>query len=398
VAALDKRTGRLIWSCPITDEGASHSVLVTAELGGVKQYLVHLWRDFYGISTDGKLLWKSKGLPNTYAVTHAPIARADEVFFANGYGSGHFLIRVSSEESRWAIETIYRKKQRHYVPWLGSPTALGHRLYINTSHGMSCLDWKTSKPLWEETTLGPCTYTSADGKLFIRLQSGKVILAAADAKEFRPLAEFSPPLPDKEQPAWTFPVVANGRLYLRNYDRLIVYDVRNPKPPRKKTPDAVFVPTPDDVVAKMLELAQVAKSDVVYDLGSGDGRIVIAAARTCGCRAVGIEIDAGLLTLARERARAARVEKLAAFRHDDLFEADFSDASVVALFILPGMMQKLLPKFDNLKAGSRLVSHAFPIPGIIPTNVLHTTSNEDDVQRPVYLYRVPLTRDARAEQ
>jgi SAM-dependent methyltransferase len=222
---------------------------------------------------------------------------------------------------------------------------------------------------------------------------------AEDAKEFRPLAEFTPPRHDKEQPSWTFPVVANGRLYIRDYDKLSVYDVRDPQRPRKrKTPDAVFVPTPDDVVAKMLELAQVAKSDVVYDLGSGDGRIVIAAARTCGCRAVGIEIDPGLLTLARERARAARVEKLAAFRHDDLFEADFSDASVVALFILPGMMQKLLPKFDNLKAGSRLVSHAFPIPGIIPTNVLNTTSNEDGVQRPVYLYRVPLTRDARAEQ
>ena len=125
-----------------------------------------------------------------------------------------------------------------------------------------------------------------------------------------------------------------------------------PEPPRKRAPDAAFVPTPHDVVARMLDLAKVTKADVVYDLGSGDGRVVVAAAKGYGCKAVGVEIDDALVAASRRRAREAGVEKLATFEHGDVFEADFTTATVVALYVTPAMSRKLVPKLDRLKARS----------------------------------------------
>ena len=123
--------------------------------------------------------------------------------------------------------------------------------------------------------------------------------------------------------------------------------------------DVPYVPTPEAVVDKMLEVAKVGPSDVVYDLGSGDGRIVIAAAKK-GARAVGIDIDPERIREARANARKAGVEKRVEFRQGDLFEADIKDATVVTLYLLTGINRKLRPKLlSELKPGTRVVSHAF---------------------------------------
>jgi SAM-dependent methyltransferase len=148
-----------------------------------------------------------------------------------------------------------------------------------------------------------------------------------------------------------------------------------------------------DVVKRMLELAAVKEGDVVYDLGSGDGRVVIAAARAFGCRAVGVELDADLVQAARAQARAAGVEKRVVFRQGDLFEADFADADVVALYLLPEMNRRLVPKLERLRPGSRVVAHYFPLPGVRPDRVVKMTSEEDDVERCLYLYTVPLKKE-----
>jgi len=391
VAALDKKTGALVWSCPIAGERSAHSVLVAGEIHGAKQYVVHLRNGLYGISSTGKLLWKYAGLSNGTANTHAPVIRNSNVFFANGYATGHALLKIEKMGENWTAQEVYRGKGK-YVAWLGSPTRVGEHVFINTTAGLCCLEWQTGKTIWEER-LDRCTYTMADDKLFIREQRGKVTLAAADPKEYRPLGSFTPPRNANALPAWTFPVIANGRLYIRDYDSLACYDVRDPDRPKKKVPDAVFVPTPPDVVAKMLELAAVKKDDVVYDLGSGDGRIVIAAAKAHGCKAIGVELDGELVAKSRTRARKAGVEKLVTFEESDLFEADFASASVVALYILPTMSQKLIPKFDKLKPGARIISHCFAIPGVMPDKVVRITSEEDDVERPVYLYTVPLRKE-----
>ena len=124
--------------------------------------------------------------------------------------------------------------------------------------------------------------------------------------------------------------------------------------------DVPYVPTPQEVVDGMLEMAKVRKGDVLYDLGCGDGRIVITAAKKRGARGVGIDLDPVRIREARQNARAAGVSKQVQFRVGDLFEADFAPASVVTLYLLPQINLKLRPQlWRQLKVGTRVVSHAF---------------------------------------
>ena len=125
-------------------------------------------------------------------------------------------------------------------------------------------------------------------------------------------------------------------------------------------PDVVYVPTPQPVVDAMLELAQVKRSDVVYDLGSGDGRLVITAAKKYGATGVGIEIDPALVKKSRENAAAAGVSTRVRFVTQNLFNADLSRASVVTLYLLQSINERLRPRLvRQLKPGSRIVSHVF---------------------------------------
>lgn len=128
----------------------------------------------------------------------------------------------------------------------------------------------------------------------------------------------------------------------------------------RRAPDVPFVPTTDEAVQAMLKLADVKKSDIVYDLGCGDGRIVIAAAKSFGAHAVGIDINPVRIGEAKENAKKAGVENLVRFEENDLFEADFHEATVVTLFLLPNVNLRLRPKLmEQLKPGTRVVSNTF---------------------------------------
>jgi SAM-dependent methyltransferase len=128
----------------------------------------------------------------------------------------------------------------------------------------------------------------------------------------------------------------------------------------RREPDVPYVPTTEAAVTAMLKLADVKKTDVVYDLGCGDGRIVIAAAKNFGARGVGIDINPVRIAEAKENARKAAVENLVRFEENDLFAADIREASVVTLFLLPNVNLKLRPKLlQDLKPGTRVVSNTF---------------------------------------
>lgn len=125
-------------------------------------------------------------------------------------------------------------------------------------------------------------------------------------------------------------------------------------------PDVVYIPTPQAVVDAMLEAAEVKAGDVVYDLGSGDGRIVITAAKKYGARGVGIEIDPALVKTATENAEAAGVSSRVRFVNQNLFSSDIRDATVVTLYLLQSINERLRPKLvRELKPGTRVVSHVF---------------------------------------
>jgi ribosomal protein L11 methylase PrmA len=151
-----------------------------------------------------------------------------------------------------------------------------------------------------------------------------------------------------------------------------------------RTPDVIFVPTPQEVVEDMLRLANVKKGDVLYDLGSGDGRIPVTAARLYGVRAVGIDIDPERVREARDNAKRNGVEHLVQFRQQDLFEADFRDASVVTLYLLPDLNLKLMPRLlAELKPGTRIVSHQFDMGDWKPAKKLEADG------RTVYFWVIP---------
>ncbi len=129
---------------------------------------------------------------------------------------------------------------------------------------------------------------------------------------------------------------------------------------RLRPPDVKFVGTPQNVVEAMLTLAKVTPVDVVYDLGSGDGRIPITAAKLFGARGVGIEIDPFHLRVARDNVAKAGIGERVTFLNEDLFQADIHDATVVTLFLLPKLNLQLIPKFRReLRPGTRIVSHKF---------------------------------------
>jgi precorrin-6B methylase 2 len=158
--------------------------------------------------------------------------------------------------------------------------------------------------------------------------------------------------------------------------------------PQSRPADVVYIPTAPDVVAAMLEMANVTKDDVVYDLGSGDGRIVIAAVKDYGAaRGVGVEIDPVRILEANANARQAGVTDRVQFIQGDVLEADVREATVVTLFMSPSINLKLRPKLmAQLKPGSRVVSHAFDMGDWKPTQTRPVRG------RPLYLWTIPSRR------
>jgi SAM-dependent methyltransferase len=163
-----------------------------------------------------------------------------------------------------------------------------------------------------------------------------------------------------------------------------------------REPDVPYIPTTETAVKAMLELAAVKSTDIVYDLGCGDGRIVIAAAKSYGARGVGIDIDPALIREARKKASQAGVENHVEFREQDLFQSDFSEATVVTLFLLPAVNKRLLPQLQALKPGTRIVSNTFEIGDWKPAREIVVNDDPADDyyfgSRRLFLWIVPEDR------
>ncbi len=169
--------------------------------------------------------------------------------------------------------------------------------------------------------------------------------------------------------------------------------IRAEEPPTSDEEGAIHVPTPPDIVAKMLEVAELNKDDLLYDLGCGDGRIVVAAALKHGCRAVGYDIDARKVRQSIENVRRHGVEKLVRIEQRDIFELDLREATVITLYLLPELNERLIPQLEKLKDGSRIVAHEFAIEGIQHDRLITLKSEGDGVPRDIFLYTLPLKKE-----
>ena len=164
-----------------------------------------------------------------------------------------------------------------------------------------------------------------------------------------------------------FPLTDIGADPEPSYLERVWFKAAGARPPRE--PDVVFIPTPQAAVDRMLELAELKPDDVLYDLGCGEGRFVVTAARKYGVRAVGVDINPLRVAQSRRNAKTNGVTRLVQFVQADIFEADFSEATVVTLYLLPELNVRLMPKLAQLRPGTRILSFEFNMQGAKPLTV-----------------------------
>lgn len=188
-------------------------------------------------------------------------------------------------------------------------------------------------------------------------------------------------------------VVGCGHQGVRPVVVPLVVDNANQELKEIRTPDILFVPTPQEVVDKMLELAEVKKDDLVYDLGCGDGRIVVTAAKKFGCRGVGYDIDPKRVMESMENVKKNNVQKLVRIEQKDIFTLDLSKANVITLYLLSSLNVKLIPQLEKLKPGTRIVSHDFDMQGIVTPDKTVSVNSGEYNQHTIYLWIAPLKKN-----
>jgi hypothetical protein len=271
--------------------------------------------------------------------------------------------------------------------------------------------------MWQERSVGKGSIAAGDGMLILGSEKGTLALVEATPEGYRERGRFDPPERSKDLQR-THPVIVGGRLYIRDQDTLwcyvvgrydykapepvwnlasqagkqIVVDKSSLPPAEGKAPDAAFVPTPQDVVDKMIEVAKVTKDDVLYDLGSGDGRILITASRNHGCKSVGFENNPGLVWESRFKVKQAKLDELVTVEEKDLFTVDLSSATVITLYLGASNNAKLLPQLRRLKPGTRIVSHAHRLGevGPKPDQEFRIKSKDDQEEHVIYVWTTPL--------
>ena len=162
-----------------------------------------------------------------------------------------------------------------------------------------------------------------------------------------------------------------------------------------RDPDVIYVPTPQEVVDKMLDMAQVRKGDVVYDLGCGDGRIPVTAAKKYGVRTWGFDINPVRVKESLENVDKNNVKDLVTIKLQDIFELDLSKADVITLYLLPQLNVKLIPQLDKLKPGCRIVSHDFNMEGVRPKKEVTYSAPNGGREHRIFLWVTPLEKERR---
>lgn len=230
IVALDKTTGEEIWRASVPDVGgAGYASVVVSEAGGVRQYLTLFGRGLVSVAADdGRFLWRYERIANGTANIPSPVVRGDYVFTSTGYDAGAALLHIQGDAANLRVKEVYFLDGKTFQNHHGGFVLIGDCIYAGSGHNRgspTCLAWKTGKVLWKENR-GPGDGSSAviavDGKLYYRYQDGRMALVDATPARYRLCGTFD--IPDVEDPSWPHPAFSDGRLYLREQDRLYCYD------------------------------------------------------------------------------------------------------------------------------------------------------------------------------
>jgi outer membrane protein assembly factor BamB len=240
IMALNKRTGEVIWkSAAPTDwggtkgkEGAGYSSIVVSNGAGVKQYVQLAGRGIVSVAADdGRVLWTYNKVANGTANIPTPIIIDDYVFCSSGYGTGAALLHLTKDGSGVKVEEKYFLKPDELQNHHGGMVRVGDYIFCGHGHNNGfpmCIEWKTGKRMWEQQRgagIGSAAVLYADGRLFFRYEDGEMALIEADPKEYKLVSHFR--LASVKGKSWPHPVIVDGKLYIRDQDSLLCYDVRS---------------------------------------------------------------------------------------------------------------------------------------------------------------------------
>lgn len=227
LVALDKKTGATIWQAAVPNIGqAEYSSIIVANVAGTRQYVQFLGRGVVGVAAaDGKFLWRYDSPANTTANCSTPIIFDGFVFAASGYGTGGGLAKLSKEGDAFKAEEVYftKKMKNHH----GGMVLLNGYIYGSDEGFLTCLEAKTGKVMWDARQPGKGSIAYADGRLYYRNEGGKgpIFLVEATPEKYIEHGRFDQPERTKLA-SWSHPVIANGKLYIRDQDLLLCYDVK----------------------------------------------------------------------------------------------------------------------------------------------------------------------------
>jgi outer membrane protein assembly factor BamB len=220
---LDKMTGKTVWTAKELSDPAGYSSIIAADVQGVRTYMTFTAAAGVGVrASDGKLMFRYPKAANRTANIATPIFSGNKVFFTSAYGTGGGLLDLTVQNGEVLAKEVYftlNMKNHH-----GGVVLVDGYLYGFNDAILTCLEFATGKVMWRDRSVGKGSVTFADGSLYIQGENNVVGLADATPSGYREKGRFD--IPDKGLPSWAHPVVSEGRLYVRNQDTLLVYDLR----------------------------------------------------------------------------------------------------------------------------------------------------------------------------
>jgi outer membrane protein assembly factor BamB len=230
LVALNRKTGDVLWKCALPEgDEAGYASAIVVETGGIRQYVQLLQKGLVGIEAKtGKFLWRfAKSVSKFNANIPSPVASGD-IIYVGSAGTGGGAVKLTAKDGGVAAEELYFESKLPTA--IGGAVKVGDFLYGTTGAAMLCIEFKTGQVRWEERALGTASLCFADGRLFLHAESGEVGLVEPSSEGYREKGRFTPPNQPKRinnmEKAWAYPVVANGRLYLRDHGSVWCYAIK----------------------------------------------------------------------------------------------------------------------------------------------------------------------------